>query len=118
PMLATPEEIYRYADRKAREAVEKTVVRPMIVTQRENPLDDNSKVIYQEFVSDGPCGFAYVKVKPANCAFAKFLVKEGLARKWSGEPGVVMSIRGYNQSMQRKEAYAFAFSRVLSENNI
>ena len=109
--------IYQQAHYKGNVAVEMTTVAPMVVQQRENPLDDNSRLVRQYFVSDGVCGFASVTVKPANSKFAKYLVENGLGRKGYGG-GVCMSIRDFNQSLQKKEAYAYAFASVLNEHGI
>ena len=109
--------IYSQAHHKGNAAVETTTVIPMVVQQRENPLNDDSELIREYFVSDGVCGFASVNVKPANCKFAKFLVANGLGRKaYNG--GVSMSVRDFNQSLTKKEAYAYAFASVLNEHGI
>jgi len=109
--------IYAQANDKGNAAVEMTTVQPMVVQQRENPLNDDSRLVREYFVSDGVCGFASVTVKPANSKFAKFLIANGLGRKGYGG-GVCMSIRQFNQSLQKKEAYAYAFASVLNENGI
>jgi hypothetical protein len=96
--------IYQEAHYKGNTAVEITTVTPMVVQQRANPLNDDSELIREYYVSDGVCGFASVNVKPANCKFAKFLVANGLGRKaYNG--GVSMSVRDFNQSLTKKEAY-------------
>jgi hypothetical protein len=109
--------IYHEAHYKGNAAVQMTTVTPMVVQQRENPLNDDSRLVREYFVSDGVCGFASVTVKPANSKFAKYLVANGLGRKGYGG-GVSMSIRDFNQSLQRKEAYAYAFASVLNEHGI
>lgn len=109
--------IYQEAHYKGNAAVEMTTVTPMVVQQRENPLNDDSRVIRQYIVNDGVCGFASVTVKPANSKFAKFLVANGLGRK-SFNGGVSMSIRDFNQSLTKKEAYAYAFASVLNNYGI
>jgi hypothetical protein len=111
------EAIYHEAHYKGNAAVQITTVTPMVVQQRENPLNDDSRLVREYFVSDGVCGFASVTVKPANSKFAKYLVANGLGRKGYGG-GVCMSIRDFNQSLQRKEAYAYAFASVLNEHGI
>ncbi len=109
--------IYSQADYKGNAAVQMTTVTPMVVQQRENPLNDDSRLVREYFVADGVCGFASVTVKPANSKFAKYLVANGLGRKaYNG--GVSMSIRQFNQSLQKKEAYAYAFASVLNEHGI
>jgi len=109
--------IYAQANDKGNAAVQMTTVAPMVVQQRENPLNDDSSLVREYFVADGVCGFASVTVKPANCKFAKYLVANGLGRK-SFSGGVSMSIRQFNQSLTKKEAYAYAFASVLNENGI
>ena len=109
--------IYQQAHYAGNVAVEMATVTPMVVQQRANPLNDNSELVREYFVSDGVCGFASVNVKPANSKFAKFLVANGLGRK-SFNGGVSMSVRDFNQSLQKKEAYAYAFARVLNEYGI
>jgi hypothetical protein len=70
------------------------------------------------FVPDGVCGFAGVRVRPGNSAFAKFLVAQGLARKDTYAGGVYMSCHAYNQSLAKKESYCDAFARVLEEAGV
>jgi len=110
-------EIYQAAQQAGYEAVQATTIAPMIVQQRANPLDDSSRLQREYYVNDGVCGFASVIVKPANCKFAKFLKEHGLGRKhYYG--GMSMSVRDFNQSLQKKEAYATAFAKVLNDNGI
>ena len=111
------ESIYIQAHDAGNNAVTQTTVTPMVVSQKANPLDDGSETINQWVVNDGVCGFASVIIKPANSKFAKFLVANGLARKaYAG--GVSMSIRDFNQSLTKKEAYAEGFAKVLRDNGI
>ena len=111
------ESLYIQAHDAGNNAVTQTTVTPMIVSQQANPLDDGSETIKQWYVEDGVCGFASVIIKPANNKFAKFLVANQLARKhYAG--GVSMSIRDFNQSLTKKEAYAYAFAKVLNDNGI
>lgn len=79
-------------------AVECLAVRPMIV-EGYAPIDG------------GPCGFAWVNVRPANGAIAKALVARFEACKDSY--GVTMWVSDFGQSMARKEAYARAFATEL-----
>ena len=111
------QEIYQQAHEHGNLAVKMAFVTPMVVQQRENPLNDDSKVVREYFINDGVCGFANVIVKPANCKFAKYLQAQGLGRKhYYG--GLSMSVRDFNQSLQKKEAYAEAFAKVLNDNGI
>lgn len=111
------ENIYIQAHQAGNAAVQSATVVPMIVSQKANPLNDNSETIREWFVDDGVCGFASVIVKPANSKFAKYLVQTGLGRK-SYTGGCAMSIRDFNQSLQKKETYAYAFASVLNANGI
>ena len=70
------------------------------------------------FIADGVCGFAWVNVRDARKPFAKWLVKQGHARKDGYYGGVTVWVGAYNQSMQRKEAYAYAFASVLHKHGI
>jgi len=85
---------------------------PMVVAQRANPLNDHSPIIKQYHVPDGVCGFAWVVIKPGTSSFAKWLVKHNEAKKHS-YGGVSIWVRGYGQSMERKEAYAIGFANYL-----
>lgn len=110
------EDIFKKAHAEAMKAVEKLNVIPMIAQIRANPFDDSSKILNEYYIADGVCGFAWVIIKPSNCKFAKFLVSNNLARKVTS--GISYSIRDFNQSMQKKEAYAYAFAKVLQNEGI
>jgi hypothetical protein len=86
----------------------------MMVVQPSNPLDDNSVPKAMWHVPEGACGFAWVNVSPGNSSFAKWLVKNKLARKAYGG-GVDIWISAFNQSVERKEACANAMAKVLKE---
>lgn len=66
------------------------------------------------FVRDGVCGFAWVTVRPGTSSFARWLVKTGQGRKAYGG-GVDIWVSGFGQSMQRKEAYAYAMAKVITD---
>lgn len=91
-----------------RKAAEDCAPTPMGVT------DGRTKWV----VMDGPCGFAWINVKPAYSKVAKALVAKGLAHKNSYEGGVTVWVGDYNQSMARKEAHARAFAAVLQAAGI
>lgn len=89
------------------EAVENLAVCPMTV------VDKNTGKSW--FVEDGVCGFAWVNVKPGNSRFANWLKKNDLARKDEYYGGVTIWVSEFNQSMQKKEAYARAMSKVFDD---
>jgi len=67
-------------------------------------------------VNEGPCGFAWVWLK-GNTPFGKWAKAQGMAR--TGYPnGLEISCHEFNQSMERKEAYATAFAKVLNAHGI
>ena len=73
---------------------------------------DYSKPTY--VVNDGVCGFAGVVIKPARGKFVSYLKSIGKGHKhYYG--GWYVSVREFNQSLTRKEAYADAFAKVLGE---
>ena len=112
------QELYNKADAAGMEAVSNLNVVPMVVTEHADVLDDNSAIKKSYFVSDGPCGFAWTVIKPANSSFAKWLVKNQIASKRIYEPGVMIWCHQFNQSIQKKETYMSAFARVLNDNGI
>jgi hypothetical protein len=87
---------------------------PMVVSQHANPLDENSPVKQEWVVPDGPCGFAWVTIKPATSAFAKW-VKQYRRARAGMYGGIEHSIWEFGQSYQRKVAYARAFANVLTD---
>lgn len=111
--------IFQLADLNGREAAEKCDVVPMVVQEHANPCDDSSEVKKQWFVSGGVCGFAWVKIRPANSRIAHFAIAKlsGWKRdSYSG--GITFWVSAYGQSMQRKEAYANAYARTLNEHGV
>lgn len=66
-----------------------------------------------EPVADGMCGFAWVTVVPGNCSFAKWAVKNADFRSAYGG-GVQFWVGAYNQSYERKMAFATKAACVLS----
>lgn len=99
--------LFAAADAAGSAAVEDIKIDPMVV------IGDGVRYV----VADGPCGFAWVTVRPGNCKFARWLVRNGLARKAYGG-GVSIWIHQYNQSMGKKEAYAHAFAKVIAAEGI
>jgi hypothetical protein len=89
----------------------------MVVSEHANALDDASPVRKQWYVADGVCGFAWVTIRPGTSSFARWMVKHGHARKAYGG-GISTWVSQFGQSMQRKQAYAAAFAKVLSEAGI
>lgn len=106
-MLELYQKIYEDAHKSGIEAVKKASIVPMTV------MSGSQKW----FIEDGVCGFAWVKVMPANSKFARFLVQKGVAKK-AYDGGVNMWIGDFNQSLQKKEVYARAFANVLKKHGV
>ena len=112
-----PEAIHNEAHEAGLKAGNETYVRPMVVTQRENPFDRNSKIVYQETVADGVCGFAWIKIKPARGKFVAWLKSQNIGdTSYSG--GYDIWVSHFNQSFTRKEEYARAYAHVLGKHGI
>ena len=94
--------------------------RPIIIGSPKDGIFGNeidySKTTYYE--SDGLCGFAWINIKPGTSAFARHLRASGRARADYYYGGVTVWVSGYNQSVERKEAYARAYAKVLSDAGI
>ena len=111
--------IYKEADAAGCAAAEAAIPTPMIVGTPTTPLGndiDFKKQTY--FVSEGACGFAWVKIYPARGAFVTYLKKAGIGSTNSYAGGYDIWVRGYGQSVTRKEAYAQAFAAVLRSYGI
>lgn len=68
-------------------------------------------------VPEGLCGFAWVVVSPATTRFAKRLkTRHGWRKHWRS--GVSYWVSLFDQSYERKKAYAEAFARVLREAGV
>lgn len=114
------------ADVAGQEAVSKLKVIPMIVGEGKSLFSneiDYSKPV--EYVADGVCGFAWVNVYPEfkgnttlGKAERKVLDAAGFSKDWENTKRFYLWIRDYNQSLQKKETYARAFAKVLSDNGI
>jgi hypothetical protein len=63
-----------------------------------------------------PCGFAWVNFK-GNTGFGKWMKAKGIADKSYGS-GLNMWIHHFNQSMNKKESYGYAFVEVLKKHGI
>jgi hypothetical protein len=75
---------------------------------------DRTQPVYH--VADGVCGFAWVKFA-GNTPFGRWAKKAGIA-KAAYPTGLMIWVHQFNQSMQRKEAYAAAYARVLREAGV
>jgi hypothetical protein len=103
-------QIYDAAMAAGAAAAEAVTPRPMVVS---GGSQQGAKAWY---VSEGVCGFAWVIIK-GNTAFGKWAKKEGLAHA-AYPTGLQFWVGDYGQSMQRKEAHAYAMAKVLNVHGI
>ena len=67
-------------------------------------------------VSEGACGFAWVTFA-GNTPWGRWAKAQGIASK--GYPkGLQIWVSEFNQSVARKEAYAYAYAKVLREHGV
>lgn len=112
------QKIYDEAYKAGMEAGEKCNPTPMIVQQHKNMADDNSPIEQQWMVKGGVCGFAWINVKPATQAFAKWLKYKEIVKGVAYEGGYSIWVHEFGQSMEQKIAFASAFAEVLSRYRI
>lgn len=110
------------AGMKAGEACNPT---PMIVFERHNPFDDKSPIVNTwEPIASGVCGFAWINIRPGTCSFARWASKQpslmgaGTLAHKSYYGGVDIWVPFFDQSLEKKSAYASAYAKILNENNI
>lgn len=80
---------------------------PMYVIDQGIPIDR---------IDDGACGFAWIAF-PGNTSFGKWAKKQGLARSHYPS-GLCVWVSEFGQSVDRKEAFAGAYAKVLKNNGI
>jgi hypothetical protein len=108
--------IYNEADEAGKAAANAKVPTPMVVTDHAVPFDESSPIKQAWLVPGGMCGFAWVQFA-GNTAWAKWTKSKGLCGE--GYPkGRQIWVSQYSQSMELKEAYAYAFAQVLNKHGI
>lgn len=110
-------ELYKHAYSEGLKAGNGHNPNPMLVTQHENPFDDDSPIEQSWVVSDGVCGFAWVTIRPGTSSFARWLVKTGKGSK-AYYGGINISIREFNQSYERKLKMAQKMAEIFGESKI
>ena len=101
--------IFNIAHEAGMIAASAMVPQPMIVQNMAGI--SNQPIGPKYFVSEGVCGFAWIKV-PGNSGFGRWAKKSGIARA-SYPSGLQIWVSAFGQSMERKEAYAYAFAASL-----
>lgn len=96
-------------------ALEAAVPTPMLWGSPTHPLGSNVDLTKPHSVDfEGPCGFASICFK-GNTAFGRAMKKAGIAKSYSASPGLYIWVREGGQSLERKEAYAWAYASVMVE---
>jgi hypothetical protein len=98
-----------------------TATRPatMVIGTPTTPFGNEIDYAKQIFVeTEGACGFAWVKIRPASSAFGRWLKRTKRVRGAAWNGGYDIWIHDYNQSLARKEAHADAMAKVLTEAGI
>lgn len=116
-------DIYTEAYAAGKAAAEAAIPTPMIVGTAKSLFDDSideSKPKY--FVSEGVCGFGYVKIRPARGAFVTMLKKRGIGYSAYGGgyavPSWLFGSPRDSQSYDRAMAAAYAAAEVLGKYGI
>lgn len=88
---------------------------PMMVGEAKSIFSNEIDYTKQTYLLDeGACGFAWVTIHPGNSKLANAYKKLGLARPAYGG-GVQIWVSEFGQSIDRKEAYAYAYAKKLKE---
>jgi hypothetical protein len=106
--------LFAGASEVALEAAAKAVPTPMTVVESDLLTGAPSGRSY--YVSEGLCGFAWVKIK-GNTPFGRWAKKMGYARPAYGG-GLMIYCPLNTQSYDRKTAWANAFAKVLMDAGI
>lgn len=109
-------EIYVDCVKAGEEEMYKCRTTPMIVETHRDMFDDNSPVIKREIIEAGPCGFAWLVIKPTRSRFCSWLRENNLARYSEHERGVVIFAHVGGQSVQLKEAWTHGFYKELMKH--
>ena len=116
-LVMDPKAIYEEAFEAANAAADACMPMPMVVGQAVG-FSNFMVPGTMEFVADGVCGFAWVKIRPARGEFVKFCKANNIGYRDDYAGGYLISMRQGNQSMQRKEAAGRAFAAVLVKHGI
>ena len=101
---------------------------PMVVVETDGLSDRPTPGGRSWVVNEGPCGFAWIVVRPGGSSFARWAKANDEARRpdgstypaWSNHyyGGLSRWVGEFGQSVTRKEAFATAYAEVLREAGI
>lgn len=110
-----PKAIYEEALEAANQASDACKPIGMIVGEAKDLFSNEMIPGTEEFVADGPCGFAWCVIRPARGPLVKWLKANNIGYKhYYG--GWAVSMHMGDQSVQRKSAAAGAFASVLRKH--
>lgn len=94
---------------------------PMMVYEAQGLSDAPKPNGRSWYVSEGVCGFGWVRITPATSSFAKWLAKNGIGYK-AYDGGWILPVNYFmasmSQSLERAEAAARAITTELRKHNI
>jgi len=106
-------QIHKQAHEAGMKAGTEALPAPMTVFEADIQGNPIGKVWH---VSEGACGFAWVQFK-GNTAWGKWAKEQGIASP-AYPKGLQIWVSEFNQSITRKEAYAYAYAKVLNDAGI
>lgn len=111
--------LYWKASRAGFKAFEDCNPTPMVVGTAKGLSNEIDRSKEMHYVSDGVCGFASIKIYPARGRFVKWLKDMNIGYT-SAQGGYSLNVSSakFGQSLERKEAYAKAFTKVLQNNGL
>jgi hypothetical protein len=111
-------DLYKQANFAGRDAVKNMApITPMVIV--ESDLFGNRTSDKEYVIKDGPCGFAWVDIRPLTSRFGRWLTQNDLASKDDYyKKSHCIWISDYGQSIAKKEVHAYAMAKYLSDNGI
>lgn len=111
--------VWREAVAAGRAAAAAKIPVPMVVVEHAKPFDDSSPIVRRWApVMGGVCGFAWVRVRPSNSSFGRWLRANEYGRYSDYHRGVLVWVHDHGQSMEKKEAHARAMVDVFRSYGI
>jgi|SRR5439155_15059032 len=109
-------ELYQQAHMAGMKAGLEHTPTPMVVYEAD--IEGNRLGPDHAPVMDGVCGFAWIEVRPTRSTFGNWLRDSERGRYDDYRRCVTIWVGQFNQSMERKEKYAEAFTEVLRNGGI
>ena len=104
------------AEAAGKQAAEAAKPVPMVVYEAQALSNVPKEGGQSWYCAEGMCGFAWIEFA-GNTSFGKWMKKAGKARTQYPK-GMCVWVSEYGQSVERKEAYAAAYAKVLNEAGV